>query len=175
MQPAERDPQTRTALSAYQAGALCWLGGGLIAVVLGALLGAVVASPDRSGNDPSPAGLVVVALILGGTAAAAAGLGGLVRHWRWRRALAGTPWRRGLLRCAGPALMAFEPEGYDELGPGDERVRLRLLSTAIWRTRAVQRMDGAEVRAAPVGRTEWVLTADGVPTLYGARAVRRRR
>jgi hypothetical protein len=51
---------------------------------------------------------------------------------------------------------------------------LRLLSTAVWRTRAVQRMDGAEVRAAPVGGGEWVLTADGLDTVVGARAVGRR-
>jgi hypothetical protein len=31
------------------------------------------------------------------------------------------------------------------------------------------------VRAAPVGRAEWVLTADGLDTLVGARRVRRLR
>ena len=41
-------------------------------------------------------------------------------------------------------------------------MRLRLLSTAVWRTRAVQQLDGAEVRAAPVGGDQWVLTADGL-------------
>ena len=51
-------------------------------------------------------------------------------------------------------------------------VRLRLTSTAVWRTRAVQQLDDAVVRAAPVGPREWVLTADGLPTVYGARAVR---
>ena len=45
-------------------------------------------------------------------------------------------------------------------------MRLRLLSTAVWRTRAVQRLDGAEVRAAPVGGGQWVLTADGLDTVY---------
>jgi hypothetical protein len=54
-------------------------------------------------------------------------------------------------------------------------VRLELLSTAVWRTRAVQRLDGAEVRAAPVGGGQWVLTADGLDTLVGARQVRGRR
>ena len=39
MLPAGEDPQTSTALSAHQAGALRWLGGGVIAVVLGVLLG----------------------------------------------------------------------------------------------------------------------------------------
>jgi hypothetical protein len=52
-------------------------------------------------------------------------------------------------------------------------VRLRLTSTAVWRTRAVQQLHDAVVRAAPVGPREWVLTAGGLPTLYGARAVRR--
>jgi hypothetical protein len=69
--------------------------------------------------------------------------------------------------------VAFEPEGYDELDPDDEPVRLRLLSTAIRRTRAVQRLDGGEVRAAPVGRDRWVLAADGLGTLVGARGVPR--
>ena len=49
----------------------------------------------------------------------------------WRRALTGTVWRTGRLRIAGPAIVAFEPEGYDELDPDDVRVHLRLLSTAI--------------------------------------------
>ena len=79
-----------------------------------------------------------------------------------------------MLRIAGPAVIAFEPEGYDELDPDDEPVRLRLMSTAVWRTRAVQQFDGGEIRAAPVGEREWVLTAEGVETLYGAREVRRR-
>jgi len=83
------------------------------------------------------------------------------------------PWQRGVLRIAGPAVLAFEPEGYDELDPTADPVRLRLASTAVWRTRAVQQLHDAVVRAAPVGSREWVLTADGVPTVYGARAVRR--
>jgi hypothetical protein len=53
-------------------------------------------------------------------------------------------------------------------------VRLRLMSTSIWRTRAVQQMHDAEIRAARVGEQEWVLSAEGVETLYGAREVRRR-
>ena len=53
-------------------------------------------------------------------------------------------------------------------------MHLRLLSTAIWRTRAVQGLDGAVVLAAPVGRGQWVLTADGLGTIVGARSVRRR-
>ena len=32
-----------------------------------------------------------------------------------------------------------------------------------------------DVRAAPVGPRQWVLTAEGLPTLYGARAARRPR
>jgi hypothetical protein len=68
-----------------------------------------------------------------------------------------------------PAVIAFEPAGYDELDPTAEPVRLKLLSTAVWRTRAVQALDGAEVLAAPVGGRQWVLTADGLNTVVGAR------
>ena len=70
-------------------------------------------------------------------------------------------------------MVAFEPEGYDELDPLQEPVRLELLSTAVWRTHAVQALDGGEVRAAPVGDAQWVLTAEGLPTLFGARLTRR--
>jgi hypothetical protein len=45
----------------------------------------------------------------------------------------------------------------------------------VWRTKAVQGLDGAEVRAAPVGGGQWVLTADGLGSLYGAREVARAR
>jgi hypothetical protein len=100
-----------------------------------------------------------------------AGSGALLRTRRWRRALATTPWQTGRLRIAGPAILAFEPPGYDELDPTAEPVRLRLLSTAVWRTRAVQRLDGGEVLAAPVGGGQWVLTADGLDTVVGARVV----
>jgi hypothetical protein len=169
------DPQTRTALDAYQAAGLRWLGGGAIAVVLGVLLGvAVVTMAGNSGRRIPGAGLVVVTLVLIGFVAAVVGTGALLRAHRWRRGLAVTPWQSGRLRIAGPAVLAFEPFGYDELDPADEPVRLRLLSTAVWRTRAVQRMDGGEVRAAPVGGSEWVLTADGLDTVVGARTVGRR-
>jgi hypothetical protein len=36
----------------------------------------------------------------------------------------------------------------------------------------VQDLDGAEVRAAPVGGGRWVLTGDGLGTVVGARTVR---
>jgi hypothetical protein len=176
------DPQTRTALDAYRVSGLRWLGGGVIAVVLGVLLGVAVVTLARStgstGSTGRPApglGLAVVLLVVAGSAAAVAGTGALLRAHRWRRALNVTPWQAGLLRIAGPAVIAFEPDGHDELDPDDEPVRLRLLSTAVWRTRAVQRMDGAAVRAAPVGGEEWVLTADGLETVVGARRVDRRR
>ena len=81
--------------------------------------------------------------------------------------------RAFVVGIAGPAVLAFEPEGYDELDPTADPVRLRLTSTAVWRTRAVQQLHDAVVRAAPVGPREWVLTAGSLPTLYGARAVRR--
>ncbi|WP_347059292.1 hypothetical protein ABC795_02515 [Blastococcus sp. HT6-30] len=174
MHPASDDPQTRTALAAYQVGALRWLGGGVIAIVLGALLGAAAVSAAGEGGGRIPgAGLAVIALVAGGLAAVVAGAGALLRTRRWARALAGAPWRTGTLRIAGPALLAFEPAGYDELS--GEPVRLRLLSTAVWRTRAVQALDGGTVQAAPVGGGRWVLTADGAGTVYGAREVARPR
>ena len=174
MIPAADDPQTRTALTGYQAGALRWLVGGLIAVVLGVLLGSAAVTIARDWGQPVPlAGLVVLALVMVGSVAAAAGAGALARHHRWQRALQTVPWQTGVLRIAGPAVLSFEPEGYDELDPLAEPVRLRLTSTAVWRTRAVQQLHDAVVRAAPVGPREWVLTAGGLPTLYGARAVRR--
>jgi hypothetical protein len=150
---------------------LRWLGGGVIAVVLGVLLGVgVVALAGSAGTRVPGLGLLVVVLVLGGTFAAMAGTGALLRSRRWRRALASTPWQSGRLRIAGPAIIAFEPAGYDELDPTAEPVRLKLLSTAVWRTRAVQRLDGAEVLAAPVGGRQWVLTADGLDTVVGARS-----
>jgi hypothetical protein len=175
VQPGGEDPQTRTALAAYQAGALRWLGGGVIAVVLGVLLGvAAVTLAGHRGRPVPGLGLAVVVLVVVGLVGVDTGSGALVRTIRWRRALARTPWQTGRLRIAGPAVLAFEPEGYDELDPIDERVHLRLLSTAVWRTRAVQGLDGAFVQAAPVGRGQWVLTADGLGTIVGARSVRRR-
>jgi hypothetical protein len=173
--PAGEDPQTRTALAAYQAAALRWLGGGVIAVVLGILLGvAAVAVAGNSGRRIPAAGILVLLLVLGGSAAVVAGAGALLRTVRWRRALSATGWQTGTLRIAGPSIVAFEPTGYDELDPTADRVHLRLLSTAVWRTRAVQRLDGGQVLAAPVGNEQWVLTADGLGTIVGARSVRRR-
>ena len=173
MTPAADDPQTRAALTGYQAGALRWLAGGVIAVVLGVLLAAAaVAIAEDSGRPVPLAGLVVVVLVFCGSVAAVAGAGALARYHRWLQGLRTVPWQTGVLRIAGPAVLAFEPEGYDELDPVAEPVRLRLASTAVWRTRAVQQLHDAVVRAAPVGPREWVLTADGVPTVYGARAVR---
>jgi hypothetical protein len=171
--PAADDPHTRTALAVHQAGALRWLGGGAIAVVLGVLLGAAAVTLADSGRRVPGLGLAVIALVLVGLAFVAAGTGALLRTRRWQRALAVTPWQTGRLRIAGPAIIAFEPAGFDELDPGQEPIRLQLLSTAVWRTRAVQALDGGEVRAAPVGGDQWVLTAEGLPTLYGARTVRR--
>ena len=174
MQPAAEEPGTRAALEAHQAGALRWLGGGAIALVLGILLGAaVVTLTGTSGQRYPGVGLLVLVMVLGGVTGLVVGIGGLVRSLRWRRALSSTTWRTGRLRIAGPAVVAFEPEGYDELDPDAEPVRLRLLSTAVWRTRAVQSLDGGEVRAAPVGRGQWVLTADDAGTLFGARAAGR--
>ncbi len=146
-----------------------------MAVVLGVLLGVAAVTLAANRDRPVPGlGVAVVVLVVVGIAGVVAGSGALVRTIRWRRALARTPWQNGRLRIAGPAVLAFEPEGYDELDPDDEPVRLRLLSTAVWRTRAVQGLDGAWVLAAPVGRGQWALTADGLGTIVGARSVRRR-
>ncbi|RFU19436.1 hypothetical protein [Geodermatophilus marinus] len=176
MHPAADDPTTRTALDGYRAGALRWLAGGLIGVVLGFLLGVVAVEIAQDSGRRLPAvGLLVIALVGAGAAAALAGTGALVRHQRWRRGLAAVPWQTGVLRIAGPAVIAFEPAGFDDADPLAEPVRLRLESTSVWRTRAVQRLDGAVVRAAPVGRREWVLASEEEPTVYGARAVGGRR
>jgi hypothetical protein len=174
VQPAGEDPRTRTDLAAHQAGALRLLGGGVIAVVLGVLLGDATVALVRSAGERRPVlGLAVIALVVAGAAVAVAGAGALLRTHRWRTALAGQPWQHGRLRIAGPAVVAFEPEGYDELDPDDAPVRWRLLSTGIWRTRAVQQLDGAVIRAARVGPRQWVFTADGAGTLWGAREVTR--
>jgi hypothetical protein len=116
---------------------------------------------------------VVVALVFGGLAAVVVGLGSLVRARRWAAALATTSWRLGRLRVAGPSALAIEPLGFDELS--DEPLRLQLLSTAVWRTRTVQRLADADVSYAPVSDREWVLTADGAGTVFGARVAGRRR
>jgi hypothetical protein len=172
--PASDDPATQAALTGYQAGAIRWLAGGSIAVVLGVIAGAAAVEVAETGRRIPGAGIVVVILVIGGAAAAVAGAGALVRARRWRQGLARGGWVRGVLRIAGPAVISFEPEGFDELDPFDEPVRLRLMSTNVWRTRAVQRLHDAEIRAARVGEREWVLTAEGLETLYGAREVRRR-
>ena len=171
--PALDDPQTRTAVDALRAGALRWLGGGVVAVVLGFLMGAAVVRIVESGGPRPPfAGLMSVALVVGGVAFGCAGLGSLVRIRRWTAALARTDWRLGVLRIAGPAVVQVEPLGFDEFA--DEPLRLRLMSTAIWRTRAVQQLNGADISYAEVSPKEWLLTADGAGTVYGARVVRRR-
>jgi hypothetical protein len=172
--PAADDPTTQAALTGYQAGAIRWLAGGVIAVVLGFLAGAAAVAVAESGRRLPGVGLLVVVLIVGGLAATVAGTGALLRARRWRHGLTADAWVRGVLRIAGPAILAFEPEGFDELDPLDEPVRLRLMSTSVWRTRTVQRLNDAEIRAARVGDHEWVLTADGLETLFGAREVRRR-
>ncbi|WP_104526409.1 hypothetical protein [Blastococcus atacamensis] len=170
MHPASEDPATRTALAAHQVGALRWLGGGVIAVVLGVLLGvAAVAVADGGGARPPGAGVGVLALVVGGSAAVVVGAGALLRTRRWRQGLSATSWRTGTLRVAGPAILSFEPYG------GEDEVHLQLLSTAVWRTRAVQALDGATVRAAPVGEGRWVLTTEDATTVYGARSVPRGR
>lgn len=172
---AGEDQRTRDALAAYRAGALRWLLGGSIAVVLGVVMAAATLAVFRDTGRTLPlVGLVVVVAVTGGAVAAVAGLGSLLRSRRWARGLARTPWLVGVLRIAGPAVVAFEPEGYDEWNPAHEPVRLQLLSTTVWRTRAVQALDGAPLRAAPVGGREWVLLSEGHETLFGAKVRGRR-
>ena len=171
--PAFDDPQTRAALDALRAGAVRWLAGGLIAVVVGVLMGAAVVHIVANGGARPPfAGLIVVGLVAGGLAAAGTGLGALVRARRWTTALSRTDWRRGVLRIASPSDLQVHPSGADE--HIDEPLRLRLMSTAIWRTRAVQGLQDAEISYAEVSPREWLLTADGAGTVYGARVTGRR-
>ena len=166
--PALDDPQTRTDLAALRVGALRWLGGGLVALALGCVVGVAVARVAADGGTRPPgAGLLFLGLVLGGVAAAVVGAGSLVRARRWTAGLAREPWHPGILRIAGPAVLHVEV--VDAAGP----LELRLVSTAVWRTREVQRLDGAEVRWAQVAPQEWVLTADGAGTVYGARPARR--
>ncbi|WP_409329041.1 hypothetical protein [Trujillonella humicola] len=172
MQPASDDPATVAAMAAYRGGAVRWIGGGLVAAVLAVLAGVAVSSVvDGTGRRLPVVGLAVVTLLLVAPAAVAVGTGSLLRARRWAAALARTPWRPGVLRAGGPAVLSFEPYGGDR----DDAVRWLLLSTTLWRARAVQRLDGGEVRAVPVGGGEWVFTADGLGTLYGAQEPRPRR
>ncbi|KQS68968.1 hypothetical protein [Modestobacter sp. Leaf380] len=164
MSSALDDPQTRTDLAATRAGALRWLGGGAVAVVLGVLVGVATARVTRDGGERVPgAGLLVLVLVLLGLCALVVGVGSYVRVTAWTRGLGRTTWQPGRLRIAGPAALRVEPTG------GGEDVDLQLLSTATWRTRAVQRLADADVRIARVGDRRWVLTADGAGTVYGAK------
>ncbi len=168
MRNALDHPQTRTDLAATRAGALRWVGGGAVAVVLGVLLAVATVRVTEDGGQRVPfAGLLVLALVLGGVAVTAAGVGALLRVLTWTRALARTDWVPGTLRIAGPAALLVEP------ADGTPEVRLRLVSTATWRTRAVQRLADREVRVARVGERRWVLTTDGAGTLFGARETSR--
>jgi hypothetical protein len=170
--PASDDPATREALDGLRRSALIWLIGGVGSLLLGVLLWmAVVAPAGGMRQGFSASGLVVLVLVTLGTVVGVAGVGALLRTRRWERALTRTEWQDGRLHITGPGLLDFQPAGLDGPDPDVEPERLRLLSTAVWRVRAVHRLHGREVRMAPVGPTEWVLTADGHRTLYGARVV----
>jgi hypothetical protein len=172
VQPAADDPPTAAALTAYRGGALRWVAGGVVAGVV-AVLGGVAAAAvaDETGRRVPVAGLVVVGLLVIAPAAVAIGVGSLLRARRWAQAMAVTPWWPGILRAAGPAVLSFEHGGPDE----PEAVRLQLETTTLWRARLVQGLDGGAVRALPVGGGEWVFTADGMGTVFGAREPRGRR
>jgi hypothetical protein len=170
--PASDDPATQEALSALRGSALRWLVGGAGSFVLGVLLWVTVVAPAGGMEQGlSAPGLVVLVLVTLGAVVGVAGGGALLRPRRWERPLTRTEWQDGWLRITGPGLLDFQPAGLTGADPDLQPQRLRLLSTAVWRTRAVHRLHGREVRAAPVGRAEWVLTADGHRTLYGARVV----
>ena len=172
MQPAADDPATTAALTAYRGGALRWVAGGAVAAVLAVLAGvAAAAVADETGRRVPVVGLVVVGLLLLAPLAMVVGIGSLLRARRWAPALATTPWVPGVLRAAGPAVLSFEHGGPDEA----ESVRLQLETTTLWRARMVQGLDGGAIRAVPVGGGEWVFTADGLGTLFGAREPRGRR
>ncbi len=168
MPSALDDPATRDALAALRGSALRWLIAGTGALLLGVLLwGTVVVPGGGLSRGLSASGFVVLVLVTLGSVVGVAGGGALLRTRRWARELPRTEWQDGRLLVTGPGSVAFHPAVPDA---DAQPVRLRLLSTAVWRTQAVQRLHGHEVRAAPVGGAEWVLTADGSRTLYGARA-----
>jgi hypothetical protein len=172
VQPAASDPATAAVLTAYRGGALRWVAGGVLAAVAAVLAGVAVAEvADDTGRRVPAVGLVVVALLLAAPAAVTIGVGSLLRARRWTAALERTPWRPGVLRAAGPAVLSFEPAGPDP----DDAVRWELETTTLWRARLVQGLDGGDIRAVPVGAGEWVFTADGLGTLLGAREPRGRR
>ncbi|RBY80714.1 hypothetical protein [Blastococcus sp. TF02A-26] len=172
MQPAADDPATAAALTAYRGGALRWVAGGAVAAVVAVLVGVAAAGvAEDTGRRVPVLGLAVVALLLIAPTAVAIGIGSLLRARRWAEALTRTHWRPGVLRAAGPAVLSFEYGGPDAA----EAVRLELETTTLWRARMVQGLDGAAIRALPVGGGEWVFTADGLGTLVGAREPRRRR
>src|SRR4051812_50140061 len=91
MPPAGEYLHTRTALAAHQAGALRWLGGGVIAVVLGVLLGAAAVALAENGRRVPALGLVVLVMGLVGLVAVVAGTRALLRTYPWRPAPATTP------------------------------------------------------------------------------------
>ena len=170
MPSALDDPVTRDALTALRGSALRWLIGGVGALLLGVLVwGTVVVPAGGLGQGLSASGFVVLVLGTLGSVVGVAGGGALLRTRRWARALPRTEWQDGRLLVTGPGAVAFHPAVPDGPDADGRPVRLRLLSTAVWRTQAVHRLHGHEVRAAPVGGPEWVLTADGSRTLYGAR------
>jgi hypothetical protein len=172
VQPALDDPATVALLAAYRGGALRWVLGGAVAVVVAVVAGMAAVAIARDSGEPVPlVGLVVFALVLGSPIAIGTGVGSLLRARRWGAALGRTPWQPGVLRTGGAAVLAFEPYGPD----APDAVQWRLESTTAWRVRVVQRLDGADVRAVPVGGGEWVFTADGLGTLVGVRELRGRR
>lgn len=118
----------------------------------------LLAEPNRlPGVGPA---LVVLAVLAVGFLPI--GLGVLRRALLWQRALRREPWQLARLRARVPVVELIPVDG--------PPARARLQATTRWRSKTVQDLNGREVWMLPVGRRDFVLTADGTDTLYGARA-----
>ena len=116
------DPQTRTALAAHQAGALRWLGGGRHRRrPRGASRGRGRGRGREPGRRVPVAGPAVIVLVLLGVIGAVGGCRRAAAQSALAPGAGRHAWQIGRLRIAGPAIIAFEPEGYDELDPTSER------------------------------------------------------
>lgn len=183
-QLAWQQPETRRSHAAYRLGALRWFAGGLagVAVAIGLSAYAVLVL-ERPGL-----GVFIVAALLLGLIGLVTGMGGLLRAQRFRGALQRAPWRPAELRVAGAHLrLVFAPGefapgefGPDEFGPGDSgsddteadedglrAIDARLMTTSRWRVRTVVGHRDGEVLVCPAKDGSYVLTAQGMNSLYG--------
>lgn len=118
----------------------------------------LLAEPRRI-RGVGPALAVLTLLAVG---AVPIGAGVLLRARAWGRAMRREPWTPARLRVRGVDIALLPSYGVAPLGA-------RMLSTTHWRRKAVQNMDGQELRMLPVGARDLVLTADGADTLFGLR------